>query len=87
MVPFAAASLPTAPPHTEPVNPASEMASNVERAQAHALPAREGVDFEASIDPKQFRDLAASRRIANGENVLLLGPPGVAKTHLSIALT
>ena len=33
-------------------------------------------DFEAqpSIDPKQIRDLAASRWIANGENVLLLGP-------------
>jgi DNA replication protein DnaC len=45
-------------------------------------------DFEAqpSIDPKQIRDLAASRWIANGENVLLLGPPGVGKTHLAIAL-
>ena len=42
-------------------------------------------DFEAqpSIDPKQIRDLAASRWIANGENVLLLGPPGVGKTHLA----
>jgi len=47
-----------------------------------------GFDFEAqpSIEPKQIRDLAASRWIANGENVLLLGPPGVGKTHLSIAL-
>jgi len=47
-----------------------------------------GFDFEAqpSIDPKQVRDLAASRWIANGENMLLLGPPGVGKTHLSIAL-
>jgi DNA replication protein DnaC len=45
-------------------------------------------DFEAqpSIDPRQIRDLAASRYIANGENVLLLGPPGVGKTHLAIAL-
>jgi DNA replication protein DnaC len=35
-----------------------------------------GFDFEAqpSIDPKQIRDLAASRWIASGENVLLLGP-------------
>jgi DNA replication protein DnaC len=47
-----------------------------------------GFDFEAqpSIDPKQIRDLAASRWIANGENVLLLGPPGVGKTHLAVAL-
>jgi hypothetical protein len=45
-----------------------------------------GFDFEAqpSIDPRQIRDLAASRWIANGENVLLLGPSGVGKTHLSM---
>ena len=35
-----------------------------------------GFDFEAqpSVDPKQIRDLAAGRWIANGENLLLLGP-------------
>ena len=35
-----------------------------------------GFDFTAqpSVDPKQIRDLAAGRWIANGENVLLLGP-------------
>jgi hypothetical protein len=35
-----------------------------------------GFDFEAQpgIDPKQIGDLAASRWIANGENILLLGP-------------
>ncbi|CCD85583.1 putative Insertion sequence IS21 ATP-binding protein [Bradyrhizobium sp. ORS 285] len=47
-----------------------------------------GFDFEAQpfLGPKQLRNLAASRWIANGENMLLHGPPGVGKTHLSTAL-
>jgi DNA replication protein DnaC len=34
----------------------------------------------------QFRELATGRFIANGEAVLLLGPPGVGKTHLAVAI-
>ena len=47
-----------------------------------------GFDFAAqpSLDPKQVRELASARWIANGENVLLLGPPGVGKMHLAVAL-
>ncbi|WP_410708010.1 ATP-binding protein [Bradyrhizobium sp. BWA-3-5] len=39
-----------------------------------------GFDFSAqpSLDPKQIRELASARWIANGENVLLLGPSGLA---------
>ena len=45
-------------------------------------------DFKAqpAVDPKQIRDLSLCRWISHGESVLLLGPPGVGKTHLAIAL-
>ena len=38
-------------------------------------------DFAAqpALDPKHIRDLALCRWIANGDGVLLLGPPGVGK--------
>ena len=43
-------------------------------------------DAQPSIDPKQVRELATGRWVANGDALLLLGPPGVGKTHLAIAL-
>jgi DNA replication protein DnaC len=48
----------------------------------------DGFDFGAqpSRDPKQVRDLAACRWVANGDALLVLGPPGVGKTHLAVAL-
>src|SRR5882672_3207296 len=42
--------------------------------------------FQPSIDPKIIRELATGRFITNADNVLLLGPPGVGKTHLAVGL-
>lgn len=48
----------------------------------------DGFDFSAqpSLDAKQVRDLAACRWVANGDALLIQGPPGVGKSHLAIAL-
>ena len=48
----------------------------------------DGFDFAAqpSLDKKQIREIATGRFIANAEVVMLLGPPGVGKTHLAVAI-
>ncbi|MGE7274843.1 IS21-like element helper ATPase IstB, partial [Brevibacillus panacihumi] len=42
--------------------------------------------FQPSIDERRIRDLATLRFVQQQENLILLGPPGVGKTHLSVAL-
>jgi DNA replication protein DnaC len=63
-----------------------EMATKI--AHFPTLRNLDGFDFTAqpSIDKGQIRDLAASRWVAHGDTLLLLGPPGVGKTHLAIGL-
>jgi len=73
-----------------------EVARKNERRQemafkiAHFPVVRELADFDfkaqPGVDRRQVRELAASRWIAHGDAVLLLGPPGVGKSHLAIAL-
>ena len=43
-------------------------------------------DFNTSIKKKPIYDLAAGQFIRNHQDVLLVGPPGVGKSHLAQAL-
>jgi DNA replication protein DnaC len=42
--------------------------------------------LQPSLDQRLVTELATGRYLANATNVLLLGPPGVGKTHLAIGL-
>jgi DNA replication protein DnaC len=43
-------------------------------------------EFQPSLDKTVIRELTSLRFIKNAENIVFLGPPGVGKTHLAIAL-
>lgn len=47
----------------------------------------DGFDWgSSSADRRQLEELSHCRWVANGDSLLFLGPPGVGKTHLAIAL-
>jgi DNA replication protein DnaC len=43
-------------------------------------------DFQPSLDHRQVRELAGTSFVERAHNVVVLGPPGVGKTHLAVAL-
>jgi DNA replication protein DnaC len=43
-------------------------------------------DFQPSLDKRQVRELAGLSFVERAHNVVVLGPPGVGKTHLAVAL-
>lgn len=42
--------------------------------------------YQPSIDRKQLKTLSNCHFIEHGENLVILGPPGVGKTHISVGL-
>lgn len=42
--------------------------------------------YQPSIDKRQVLALASCHYIEHGDNVIVLGPPGVGKTHLAVSL-
>lgn len=43
-------------------------------------------EFQPSLDHRQVRELAGLSFVERAHNVVILGPPGVGKTHLAVAL-
>jgi DNA replication protein DnaC len=61
------------------------------RLKAARFPAYRTLDqfdftFQTSVSQQTVRDLASLGFIQAKENLILLGPPGVGKSHLAIAL-
>lgn len=64
------------------------LSSRMRLAGFPAVKTLSGFDFsfQPSVDERVVRELATLRFVSEASNVILLGPPGVGKTHLATAL-
>ena len=71
---------------------ASKTAKNITmRTNLAHFPFIKGLDafdfgYQPSLDKKQLQSLSNCHFIEHGENLVILGPPGVGKTHLAVGL-
>lgn len=68
-----------------------ERKSRETRLKLASLPHRKELEdfdfsFQPSIDRRQMEELSTLAFVARAENVVLLGPPGVGRTHLAVGL-
>lgn len=61
------------------------------RSQAAHLPVRKTLDafdfsFQPSLSERQVRELASLSFVQTATNIVVLGPPGVGKTHIAVSL-
>ena len=63
-----------------------EIKTRLARLPYHKTMADFDYRFQPGVDKKQIANLLTLRFLEHGETVILLGPPGVGKSHIAVAL-